>query len=304
MRWHHLCTYNLLLASTCTGKKWEFLTGSARLCMSHRWLSLRPCPPPVFSPWILFQLSCLASYSFNTPTFTTWPLHLPCPLPGMPSSTLLWPGLLLHRGLTFKKNIWTACSKLDTSFPALTLWYAPILSSPYKGFLSEVILLNHSNVPSTSMCVRWELTPFLSCSLTISRGLEHSLVYNEHPIIFNSVHPEVYITNHTLFFLMFVFIFERRRETDHEWGRGRERRRHRIRSRFRALSCQRRAWRGARTHKPWDRDLSWSQMLNWLSHPGAPMHYCYRHYFIKNRKSKRQLKVSEDNRVSDEERCI
>ena len=37
-----------------------------------------------------------------------------------------------------------------------------------------------------------------------------------------------------------------------------------------ALSCQHRARRGARTHGPWDHDLSQSRTPNWLSHPGAP----------------------------------
>ena len=63
----------------------------------------------------------------------------------------------------------------------------------------------------------------------------------------------------------------RQRETEHEWGKGRERGRHRIGSRLQALSHhQPRARRGARTHRRRDRDLSWSQMLNRLSHPGAP----------------------------------
>ena len=85
-------------------------------------------------------------------------------------------------------------------------------------------------------------------------------------------------------FLMFIFEREREtqsvsgegvekegeRDTECEWGRGRERGRHRIWSGLQAQSCQHRAWCGAWTHKLWDRDLSWSQMLNWLSHPGAP----------------------------------
>ena len=32
---------------------------------------------------------------------------------------------------------------------------------------------------------------------------------------------------------------------------------------------QSKAQHGARTQEPWDSDLSWSQMFNWLSHPGA-----------------------------------
>ena len=63
---------------------------------------------------------------------------------------------------------------------------------------------------------------------------------------------------------------ERERERQHEWGRGRERRRHRIQSRLQALSCQHRARSRARIHEPRDHDLSRSQMLNRLSHPGTP----------------------------------
>ena len=48
------------------------------------------------------------------------------------------------------------------------------------------------------------------------------------------------------FFSMFLLIFE----TEHEQGWGRERGRHRIRSRLQAPSCQHRARRGARTHRP------------------------------------------------------
>ena len=75
---------------------------------------------------------------------------------------------------------------------------------------------------------------------------------------------------------MFIYFWERERERERErvhaleQGRGRERGRCRIRSRLQAPSCQHRARRGARTHQPWDHDLSWSQMLNGLSHPGAP----------------------------------
>ena len=53
-------------------------------------------------------------------------------------------------------------------------------------------------------------------------------------------------------------------------GGAQERGRRRIWSRLQALSCQHRAWSGARTREPWDHDLSWSQTLNRLSHPGTP----------------------------------
>ena len=67
-----------------------------------------------------------------------------------------------------------------------------------------------------------------------------------------------------------MFIFERERQRQREWERGRERGRHKIRSRPQALSCHHRTWCGARTHKPWDHDLSWSQPLNRLRHSGFP----------------------------------
>ena len=66
-----------------------------------------------------------------------------------------------------------------------------------------------------------------------------------------------------------LYLFLRQREREHEWGRVRERGRHRIRSRLQGPSCQHRARRRAWTHGPWDHDLSRSQPLNWLSHPGA-----------------------------------
>ena len=73
-----------------------------------------------------------------------------------------------------------------------------------------------------------------------------------------------------LLFLMFIYLRERDRQTEHEPGRGRERHTHRIRSRLQAPSCQHRARRGARTHRPRDHDLSRSRTLNRRSHPGGP----------------------------------
>ena len=52
-------------------------------------------------------------------------------------------------------------------------------------------------------------------------------------------------------------------------GAERERVRHRIWGRLQTPSCQHRARRGARTHRPWVCDLSCSWTLNRLSHPGA-----------------------------------
>ena len=45
---------------------------------------------------------------------------------------------------------------------------------------------------------------------------------------------------------------------------------------LRALSGQHRAQRGAQTQEPGDHDLSWSQTLNRLSHPGVPLLLFYR----------------------------
>ena len=72
-----------------------------------------------------------------------------------------------------------------------------------------------------------------------------------------------------IFFNVYLFLRER------EGGRrdrrmGRERGRHRIWSNLQALSWRHRPHRGAQTHKLWDHDLSQSQALNWLSHPGTP----------------------------------
>ena len=69
---------------------------------------------------------------------------------------------------------------------------------------------------------------------------------------------------------VYLFLRERERGKECKQGRSRERRRHRIRNRLQAPSCQHRAGCGARTDKPRDHDLSWSQTLNRLSHPGAP----------------------------------
>ena len=61
-------------------------------------------------------------------------------------------------------------------------------------------------------------------------------------------------------------MFERERARAGEEQRGR----HRIWNRLQALSGHHRARHGARTQKLWDHDLSRSQMLNHLSHPGTP----------------------------------
>ena len=71
------------------------------------------------------------------------------------------------------------------------------------------------------------------------------------------------------FFFLNVYFWDRERQSMN--GGRSERGRHRIRNRLQALSCQHRAWRGARTHGPQDHDLSRSRPLNRLSHPGTPV---------------------------------
>ena len=81
-----------------------------------------------------------------------------------------------------------------------------------------------------------------------------------------------------LHFLSFFNVYLFLRETECKQGRGRERGRHRIWSRFQALSCQHRAWYGARTHEPWDHGSS--RTLNRLSHPGAPYYPTLNFFFF------------------------
>ena len=63
-----------------------------------------------------------------------------------------------------------------------------------------------------------------------------------------------------------------------EGSRERETERDREREREdpkQALCWQQTAWHRARTHKPWDRDLSWSRTRNQLRHPSAPKVYLF-----------------------------
>ena len=70
-------------------------------------------------------------------------------------------------------------------------------------------------------------------------------------------------------FLKYLFIFEKETQSTSRGGAERERETQ-ILKRLQAPSCQHRARRGARTHEPPDGDLSRTQTLNRLSHPGAP----------------------------------
>ena len=77
--------------------------------------------------------------------------------------------------------------------------------------------------------------------------------------------------NNSFFFFLLFFknFYVKEGKTECEQGRGRERGRQRIWSRLQALSRQHRPWcrPNPQTARSWP---SWSQMLNRLSHPGAP----------------------------------
>ena len=71
-----------------------------------------------------------------------------------------------------------------------------------------------------------------------------------------------------------VYLSLGQRETEHERGRGRERGRHRIGSRLQALSHQPRAWCGARTHGPRDRDLAEvGHLTDWATQAPLSFHF-------------------------------
>ena len=74
---------------------------------------------------------------------------------------------------------------------------------------------------------------------------------------------------------MFIYFWEWGRERQSTSGGGEERRRHRVQRRLQALSCHHKAWCRAPTHRPRDYDLSRSQTLNRLSHPGVPHYFQY-----------------------------
>ena len=75
--------------------------------------------------------------------------------------------------------------------------------------------------------------------------------------------------NSAFFFKVFfnVYLFLRERETEHEQGRGRDRGRHNPRQAPGSELSAQSPTKGL--NSPWDHDLSWSWMINPLSHPGA-----------------------------------
>ena len=68
-----------------------------------------------------------------------------------------------------------------------------------------------------------------------------------------------------IFFLKIIFIWEK--ENEHEQGEGHQKKRSKQTPHWAMTST----W--GSIPEPWDHDLSWSQMLNWLNHPGAPFLY-------------------------------
>ena len=66
---------------------------------------------------------------------------------------------------------------------------------------------------------------------------------------------------------MYLF-FERQRETEHEWA-GEGQREGETQNPKQAPGSELSAQVRHGGHEPQDHDLSWSQMLNQLSHPGA-----------------------------------
>ena len=67
-------------------------------------------------------------------------------------------------------------------------------------------------------------------------------------------------------FFFNIYLFLGQRETEHERARGRQRGRHRMGNRLQALSHQPRAWRGAQTPGPRDRDLAEvGRLTNWAT---------------------------------------
>ena len=81
----------------------------------------------------------------------------------------------------------------------------------------------------------------------------------------------------TFFSCFYLFLREREREKVEEGQRGQG-----TEDLKQALCWQQRAQCQARTHKPWDHDLSWSQTLNWLSPPEKLIKDLNRQIALKN----------------------
>ena len=79
------------------------------------------------------------------------------------------------------------------------------------------------------------------------------------------------------FFNVYLFLREREHTHTRKWGKDREKG---TEDPKRALRWQQRTQHGARTHEGWDQHLSQSRAHNQLSHPGAPLHYCFKVSFF------------------------
>ena len=76
----------------------------------------------------------------------------------------------------------------------------------------------------------------------------------------------------SLFFLkIYLLIWESERESEHKWGEG-QRERNRILKQILQTSMRKEPLTWGSIPGSWDHDLSQRQILNWLSHPGAPKH--------------------------------
>ena len=114
--------------------------------------------------------------------------------------------------------------------------------------------------PSKELIHSSEASSFVTATQGIHSGDLASRAYACSPI---GLYIFAYLKN-----IFNVYFWETERDRA-QVGEG-QRERHRTWSRLQALSCQHRTWQSARTCEPRDRDLSRSQSLNRLSHPGTP----------------------------------
>ena len=129
------------------------------------------------------------------------------------------------------------------------------VSAGYMSLMSEIIIgTTYKNV---DLCI---INPIIYWYFLVSAQLTWH--FPEFSLIFYLFREQA-VVKYTYFF-MFIFERERERETagegQREWDRGSQA----------GSCCQRRAGCGAQTQKLQDHDLSWSQRLNWLSHPRRP----------------------------------
>ena len=118
-------------------------------------------------------------------------------------------------------------------------------------------------ITSTNLIIALPLTSCVTLTWTWGYFSEFHLSY--------SVKQSTLKRSMFLFFLRFyLFIWEREWEST---SRGTTRGRWKS-----SLLTEQGAWRPTwgSIPGPWDHDLSQSQMLNWLGHPGAPISMCFK----------------------------